>query len=66
MALIDFFRAVVILHRIAQCPLTRKVPVDTAVADAERTGDVDDGRLCRPEATEDVLDCCENAGGGKR
>ncbi|GAB3876551.1 hypothetical protein GCM10029964_023700 [Kibdelosporangium lantanae] len=42
-------------HGLAQRHLAREVPVDAAVADAERPGHVDHGRLGRPEPAQDVL-----------
>ncbi len=50
-------------HCIAQCHLAGEVPVDRAVADAERPGDVDHGGLRRPEAGQRLFGGIEDAVG---
>ncbi len=50
-------------HRVAQCRLAGEVPVDRAVADAERPGDVDHGGLRRPEAGQRLFGGIEDAVG---
>ena len=52
--------------RVAQRRLAREVPVDAAVADAERAGDVDHGRLGGPVAAQDVLGRLQDPLGGER
>ena len=41
------------------------MPVDAAVADIERTGDIHDRRLCQPETAQHVLGDFENSLGGQ-
>lgn len=46
---------------VSELGLTRDVPVHGGVAHAERSRDVDDGRLLRAESSHDFLRRCENA-----
>ncbi len=48
-------------HGLAQRSLARKMPIDAAVADIERTGNVDDRGLRQPEPAQHVLGDLENS-----